>query len=81
MREEAAISLVQNHARHVYVRLPETGNIGDKELTAQQMPAKGEVFDLPAYIAPLSDGRVERDGVRLGQCRGLYHPVLPLNCL
>ena len=56
VREEAAISLVQNHARHVYVRLPETGNIGTKELTAQEMPAKGEVFDLPSYIAPYQQG-------------------------
>ncbi len=58
VREEAAISLVQNHARHVYVRLPETGNIGDKELTAQEMSAKGEVFDLPSYIAPYQKGEL-----------------------
>ena len=56
VREEAAIHLVQNRANQVYLRLPETGNIGDKELTAQEMQAKGELFDLPSYIAPYQKG-------------------------
>lgn len=58
VREEAAIALVQNRANQVYVRLPEPGNIGDKELTAQEMSAKGEVFDLPSYIAPYQKGEL-----------------------
>lgn len=56
VREEAAVSLVQNRANQVYVRLPESGNISAKEQTAQDMQAKGAAFDLPPYIAPYLDG-------------------------
>ncbi|MBL8563575.1 MAG: hypothetical protein JNN06_14990 [Gemmobacter sp.] len=58
VREEAAMTLLQNRANAVHIRLPEAGNIAEKEQKALGLQASGETFDAPPYLEPYALGEM-----------------------